>query len=310
MNNKQKQIKRLPKKAERHRIFGSTSPGKRTKPTVKDAMVDLQNKQDDYFFKLDQVGISNVKHPVKIYGEKEPQLQTSIATFGFYSSIDKGSKGTNMSRFTEQLAEAYRHDQLDLKLKTLKAFTKALANRLKTEDATLEVTVPYFYQQPAPDSHLSGLNHVDLVTKVTYRAPDTYTVEVGLTATITTLCPCSKEISEYSAHNQRGIVQVEVELHSDFDESIEDWKHFILEAAESNASARIHPILKRPDEKVVTEHAYENPRFVEDMVRLVSADIYEWEAAAAFKVSCRNEESIHLHDAFASITFDKRVDER
>lgn len=101
---------------------------------------------------------------------------------------------------------------------------------------------------------------------------------------------------------------MEVELVEDFDERQTDWKAMLLEAAESNASARIHPVLKRPDEKMVTEQAYENPRFVEDMVRLVAADLYELDIIEKFYVACENEESIHLHDAIASVTYDKRTE--
>jgi GTP cyclohydrolase I len=302
--------KQLPEKQERHRLFGSVPPGERTKPTEKDEMADLQNTQNDFLFHIDAVGITNVTHPIPIHGEIEPTTQTSVAKFTMTSSIVQQSKGTNMSRFTEQLEAYYQEQRLTTNLEDLKAFTKELSTRLNTTDATIEVIVPYFYQQRGPHSQLQGLNHVDLTIKVTYDTASGFTIHVGLAATITTLCPCSKEISEYSAHNQRGIVSITTELAPSFDETAGDWKKRLLDMAESNASARIHPVLKRTDEKVVTEHAYENPRFVEDMVRLVSADLYEWDDVLAFKVTCRNEESIHLHDAIASITYDKRAEKR
>ncbi|MFC0524985.1 GTP cyclohydrolase FolE2 [Pontibacillus salicampi] len=296
--------KQLPSKEERHKLFGSVDPGPRTKPVEKDKMPDLQNSREDFLFDLDAVGITNVKHPIRIHSSKKPEIQTTVGTFRFSSSISKGSKGTNMSRFTEQL-EKYHNEGFAIDLFTLKKFTKELADRLEQKDAFIEVSYPWFFERKGPFSDLAGMNHADASMKVHYHQDTGYDIEVSLNGTITTLCPCSKEISEYSAHNQRGQVSMSVTLTDDFDENSIDWKSALLEAAESNASARIHPVLKRPDEKAVTEQAYENPRFVEDIVRLVSADLYELSYVEKFYVSCRNEESIHLHDAIAEITYDK-----
>lgn len=296
--------KQLPSKEDRHKLFGSVDPGPRTKPVEKDEMADLQNSRKDFLFDLDAVGISNVKHPIRIYSSKKPEMQTTIGTFRFASKIGKGSKGTNMSRFTEQL-DRYHNDGFAVDITTLKKFTKELAQRLKQDDAEVEVSYPWFFERKGPFSDLAGMNHADATMKVSYHNGTGYDVEVALTGKITTLCPCSKEISEYSAHNQRGNVTMSVRLTDDFDENDLDWKEALLEAAESNASARIHPVLKRPDEKAVTEQAYENPRFVEDIVRLVAADLYELSFVERFYVACRNEESIHLHDAIAEVTYDK-----
>lgn len=234
-----------------------------------------------------------------------PGFQTSIGTFKFSSSLANTSKGTNMSRFMEQLNQ-YHEQGFNITLANLKSFAKELAERLEQKDATIEVDFPWFYERKGPSSNLAGLNHANASIRVTYKQAKGTSVNVALSALITTLCPCSKEISEYSAHNQRGEVAMDITLSDDFDENKTDWKETLLQAAESNASARIHPVLKRPDEKMVTEQAYENPRFVEDIVRLVAADLYELPFVTKFNVSCRNEESIHLHDAIASITFDKQ----
>jgi GTP cyclohydrolase IB len=298
------QKRKLPSKAERHKLFGSVQPGPRTKPTEKDKMTDLQNTKKDFLFKIDAVGIRNVKHPIIVQSQMKPYQQTTIGSFEFTSSIDQESKGTNMSRFTEQLQQYYENGFV-IDITTMKKFTEELAKRLKQTDATMKVSFPWFYERKGPSSGLAGMNHANVSIKVDYHQETGFNVEVSLEATITTLCPCSKEISEYSAHNQRGNVKIETTLTDDFNENEIDWKEALLEAAESNASARIHPVLKRPDEKMVTEHAYENPRFVEDMVRLVAADIYEMPFVKKFKVTCVNEESIHLHDAIASLTYDK-----
>lgn len=297
-------LKNLPTKDERHKLFGSVEPAIKTKPAEKEKMADIQNQQKDFLFSLDAVGIANVKHPIMIDSEIKPYGQTSIGTFSFSSSLPSTSKGTNMSRFTEQLSK-YHEEGFTLNFHTLKQFAKELTDRLEQNDATVEVSFPWFFERVAPQTGLSGLNHADATMHVTYDREKGFTMKASLSGKITTLCPCSKEISEYSAHNQRGNVTMEIQFAQEFNEDEIDWKYQLLEAAESNASARLYPVLKRPDEKAVTETAYENPRFVEDIVRLVAADLYEMPFVSKFKVACRNEESIHLHDAVASVTFDK-----
>lgn len=306
MNNEQFVAKKqLPNKAERHKLFGSVAPGKKTKPTEKEDMSDLQNLSKDFLFELDVCGITEVKHPIKVLSSLKPEEQTTIGTFFFSSTIEKTSKGTNMSRFLEQLSK-YHNEGFIIDFPTLKNFTNELSGRLKKPDATVEIAYPWFYERSGPHSKLTGLNHADVTTRITYDERTGYSIGGQLSVYITTLCPCSKDISEYSAHNQRGRVTMDVEFTEELlgDNSI-DWKKALLEAAESNASARLHPVLKRPDEKVVTETAYENPRFVEDMVRLVAADLYELSFVKSFKVTCQNEESIHMHDAIASVSYNK-----
>lgn len=301
-------LKKLPSKEQRHQLFGSIKPSEKIKPTEKEKMADLQNVKKDFLFDLDAVGVSNVKHPVTIYSHTLPMTQTSIGSLAFTSSLKKNNKGTNMSRFTEQLSK-YHEQGFTADFSTLKVFTKELAERLEQDDATIELAFPWFFERKAPGTGMVGMNHADVTICVTYSQELGYTIHTSLSVSITTLCPCSKEISEYSAHNQRGFVTMEVSLPTDFNEAETDWKETLLEAAESNASARLHPVLKRPDEKMVTEQAYENPRFVEDMVRLIAADLYELPYVSKFKVMCRNEESIHMHDAIASVSFDKQQSE-
>lgn len=297
----------LPNKEERHTLFGSVKPGLKLKPTEKQNMPDLQNQKKNFLFDLDAVGIADVKHPIIVPSKLNPTVQTTIGTFKFTSGINKASKGTNMSRFMEQLS-LYYNKGFTVNFSTLKAFAKDLTGRLEQDDATVEVTFPWFFERQGPQSNLSGLNYADITMTTTYDVKKGFTIQASLAVLITTLCPCSKEISEYSAHNQRGKVSMDITFTDDFDEQEIDWKAELLEAAESNASARLHPVLKRPDEKIVTEQAYENPRFVEDMVRLVAADLYESPFVMTFEVLCQNQESIHMHDAIASITFDKRID--
>ena len=297
-------LKHLPNKTERHKIFGSVEPGPRTKPTKKADMADLQNSKQDYLFKIKQVGISNVKYPVIVESNHKPAVQTSIGTFTLGSEIDQDTKGTNMSRFLEEI-EANETDGMRVDLNSLKQFASKLGQRLKQNNVSLEVAFPWFYESKGPKSDLGGLNHGNVSISLEQDSNGETHFKALMSIYVTTLCPCSKEISEYGAHSQRGKVTMEVHFTQGFEETGIDWKESLLYAAESNASAPIHPVLKRIDEKDVTETAYENPRFVEDIVRLVAADLYELDYVEKFKVTCENEESIHLHNAIAVVEYDK-----
>src|SRR5699024_10757026 len=296
----------------------------------KEKMADIQNERQDFLFDIDSVGISEVKFPITINSTLNPTTQTSIATFNLTSNIDKDSKGTNMSRFLEQL-NIYEDIGLKADFKTMFNFSRDLQDRLEQEIIYTDVTFPWFYKRRGPDSNSPGMNHSEVSLSIAYENDRKYTIKAGMEVLVTTLCPCSKEISEYGAHNQRGRVKMNVTINNEFNkaineydeqnhsglakmnvtfndefnEAIYDWKKDLLEAAESSGSAMIHPVLKRTDEKVVTETAYENPRFVEDVVRLVAANLYELPYVQTFSVTCENEESIHLHNAIATINFDK-----
>lgn len=297
----------LPAKKERHRIFGSVEPGPKTKPQTKESMVDIQNTKEDFLFEIDAVGVGNVKYPIVVHSDIEPYVQTSIGTFSLTSRLDRMKKGTNMSRFMEQL-ETSSNDGLDMSFPSLLKFAKDLQKRLNQDEVTVDVQFPWFYQRRGPFEAKSGMNHSNVGLKVTYHVDGTAQFSGSLSTYVTTLCPCSKEISEYSAHSQRGLVTIETTFTDEILNLEFDWKKPLLDAAESNASAVIYPVLKRPDEKTVTEAAYENPRFVEDLVRLVAADVYEMPFVKKFKITCKNEESIHLHDAIATIEYEKEAE--
>lgn len=297
-------ITKLPHKSERHKLFGSVVPGPKTKPTKKEDMADIQNNKKDFLFSIKEVGISNVKYPVTVKSDCKPYTQSTIGTFTLASHIDRYTKGTNMSRFLEQI-EASSKDGFQVDLLSLKYFAEELKTRLKQDKVSLEVQFPWFFETKGPKSQLSGLNHGEATVKLQQHEDGTVSYQCTLSVYITTLCPCSKEISEYSAHSQRGKVTMDITLFQGAENESLAWKEALLHAAESNASAMIHPVLKRVDEKHVTETAYENPRFVEDIVRLVAADLYELDFVQKFKVTCENEESIHLHNAIAVIEYDK-----
>src|SRR5699024_5517108 len=180
--------RKLPSKKERHQLFGSVTPGPRSKPTTKDEMPDLQNVTKDFLFDLDAVGISNVKHPIIVNSSIQPETQTTIGEFTFSSSIHRMSKGTNMSRFTEQL-QKYHESGFSVSIESLKAFAVELTERLKQKDATVEVTFPWFYSRKGPESNLAGLNHADVTLKVTYEIDKGFDINGSLSVLITTLCP-------------------------------------------------------------------------------------------------------------------------
>ncbi|GGA29554.1 GTP cyclohydrolase FolE2 [Paenibacillus physcomitrellae] len=296
----------LPSKEERLIRFGSVPPIPGNKPTTKEKMSDLQNRSHDYLFNINQVGICKVRHPIQIRSELIPDIQTTVAELTLTTSLQRESKGINMSRLTE-LLERYRREKWEADFEGLQRLAAEMAEYMEQTQAEIELEFPWFYERSSPVLGMTGLNHSQASMKVIYAQGNPLEFVLKLQTAVTTLCPCSKEISEYSAHNQRGNVTVTVEL----DETSlpqSDWKTLLLDAIESNASSPLHPVLKRPDEKAVTERAYENPRFVEDMARLVAADLYEMDFVKAFKVECRNEESIHLHDALAVISFDNTTE--
>jgi GTP cyclohydrolase I len=293
----------LPSKKERHRYFGSVEPIDGTKPTNKESMKDLQNTEQDYFFHIDQVGVKNLTYPVKITSSLAPFEQQSIGSFTLTTGLYREQKGINMSRLPEILHEFYR-EGLQMDFTTLRALTKRLAERMEQSSSTIQVGFPWFFERKSPEMQLAGLMKAEVELELHFDKESGWTEKLKMTVLTTTLCPCSKEISEYSAHNQRGVVTVEVETspNASFPGG---FKETLLDIIESNASAKLHPVLKRPDEKKVTEQAYENPRFVEDLIRLIAADLYLTDWVKAFTIECRNEESIHQHDAYARLVYRK-----
>lgn len=293
----------LPSKIERHRYFGSVEPIIGDKPTSKENMKDLQNKEQEYFFKIEQVGVKNLTYPVLVSSTLTPFEQNSVGNFTLTTGLVREQKGINMSRLPEVLHEFYQ-EGLRMDFSTLKDLTKRLAEKMKQESSTIHVAFPWFFERKSPEMQLSGLMRADVELEVQFDAKAGWTEKVKMTALTTTLCPCSKEISEYSAHNQRGVVTVEVTT-APGETFPHNFKEILLDIMESNASAKLHPVLKRPDEKKVTEQAYENPRFVEDLIRLIAADLYLADWIKSFKIECRNEESIHQHDAYAKMEYQK-----
>ncbi|WP_416148308.1 GTP cyclohydrolase FolE2 [Salipaludibacillus sp. HK11] len=286
---------------ERFERFGSVAPNSTTDITDKHELPDLQNSQQDFFIPIQAVGVKNVMFPINITSSIDPNIQTTTATFTMTTDLQQNQKGINMSRLTESLQTYFQ--EKDLSFLSLKGFTTQLAEKMEQKASNVKVTYPWFYNKKAPVTGLEGTAHASVEQEVHYTNDDHYTYTFSLTGSVASLCPCSKEISTYGAHNQRSHIELQVDI---YETAIDlDWKSILLNIIENNASTVLYPVLKRPDEKKVTEQAYENPRFVEDLVRLVALEVYENEFVQAFTVTCTNEESIHQHDAIATITYSK-----
>ncbi|MCY1603046.1 GTP cyclohydrolase FolE2 [Staphylococcus pettenkoferi] len=277
----------------RWKHFGSVDPIKGNKPTSKEKMTDLQSTNKDFLFEIEEVGIKNLIYPVNI-----DRFQTA-GNFSFSTSLNQDEKGINMSRILESVEKHYNHG-IELDFDALYQVLRSLQESMKQSSAGVDVSGKWFYDRYSPQTDIKAVGHADVTYGLAIKNDNVTRKELTIEAAVTTLCPCSKEISEYSAHNQRGIVTVKAYIDKDAELS-DDYKSVILDAMEANASSVLYPILKRPDEKRVTERAYENPRFVEDLIRLIAADLVELDWLEGFDIECRNEESIHQHDAFAKL---------
>ncbi len=254
------------------------------------AIPDVQSLPDTRNLLIDRVGIRDIRQPVRII-DRGGIEQHTIATFGMYVELAPELKGTHMSRFVEVL-EA--HPGL-YSLDTFPALLREVAKRLEAEACEVEMRFPYFMQKTAPVSGATSTLDFE-VTMAARLAPDEITLQLSVEVPITSLCPCSKTISEYGAHNQRGHVTATLELVEPL------WIDDLISLLEDQGSCQLYPILKRPDEKHVTELAYDNPKFVEDIARDVAIAFNADERIGHFRVTVENFESIHNHSAFAEIT--------
>ncbi|MBN4910514.1 GTP cyclohydrolase I FolE2 [Staphylococcus sp. EG-SA-13] len=281
----------------RWKYFGSVDPIKGTKPTEKEKMPDLQSSKKDFLFEIEHVGIKNLIYPVRI-----DDFQT-VGNFEFSTSLNQDEKGINMSRIIESVEKHYDNG-VKLDFDHLTTLLNTLQTAMIQNTASVDVTAKWFFNRFSPVTNQKAVGHADIRYILSVSEDKITKKSIGIEVPVTTLCPCSKEISEYSAHNQRGIITVLIDL--DPEVSLPDnYKDIVLDGMEANASSMLYPILKRTDEKAVTERAYENPRFVEDLIRLVAADLVELEWIQGFEIECRNEESIHQHDAFARLKYTK-----
>ena len=256
---------------------------------------DVQASHDSRKLAIDKVGIKAIRHPMRIQ-ERSGGVQHTIAVFNMYVCLPHHFKGTHMSRFVEILEEHER----EITLETFQVMLREMVERLEAEEGHIEMTFPYFIEKKAPVSGVKSLMDYEVTFKGEIKkGKQSFSMKVVVP--VTSLCPCSKRISERGAHNQRSHVTVTART-NDF-----VWIEEIVDLVEKQGSSELYGLLKRPDEKHVTERAYDNPKFVEDMVRDVAAVLNLDERIEAYVVESENFESIHNHNAYALIEKNKRA---
>jgi len=254
-------------------------------------MKDIQNERDFRNIRIDKVGIKNLRYPITVLDRKEG-FQHTVASINMYVDLPHKYKGTHMSRFVEMLHQL----QPEVSLKRFSEILEQMKNHLNAESAHIEITFPYFIEKKAPASRARGL--MDYTCRIIGTSHPNGEIDLvsEVVVPISSVCPCSMEISDIGAHNQRG----EVRLSTRFKKFI--WMEDMIELVESCASCEVYSVLKRSDEKLVTERAFTNPKFVEDMVRDIAKQLKKDDNITWFSVSAENFESIHNHSAFAQIT--------
>ena len=252
-------------------------------------MEDVQNRIDKRKIPINKVGIKDIKHPVAV-NDRGGKVQHTIANFNMYVSLPENFKGTHMSRFVEILNQ----HEYEITVKSFQEMLGEVAEKLEAKTAHIEMQFPFFISKTAPASKVESLMDYD-VSLIGVLDHGKLDISTRIIVPATSLCPCSKKISDYGAHNQRSHITVEVKT-SDF-----IWIEELIEMVESQASAEVFSLLKRPDEKVVTEMAYDNPKFVEDLVRDVAGKLNNDKRISHYAVEAENFESIHNHSAYAQI---------
>jgi len=256
---------------------------------------DVQGSLDRRRIAIDKVGIKDIRHPIRIR-DKSEGIQHTIAVFNMYVGLPHNFKGTHMSRFVEIL----NHDEREISVESFGPMLRTMVERLEAESGHLEMSFPYFITKTAPVSGVRSLMDYEVSFIGTISSDKHHNFSLKVVVPVTSLCPCSKEISAYGAHNQRSHVTVTATLNQHM------WIEEIVQIVEGLASCEVYGLLKRPDEKFVTERAYDNPKFVEDMVRDVAAQLNVEPRIDAYIVESENFESIHNHSAYALIERDKR----
>jgi GTP cyclohydrolase IB len=262
-------------------------------PLATPAIADVQSSEDTRHLAIDQVGIKSIRHPIKVK-ERDGGVQHTIASFNMYVGLPQHFKGTHMSRFVEILNSKER----DLNVESFQAMLGEMVQRLEAESGIIEMNFPYFVNKAAPISGVKSLLDYDVTFIGEIKDGQTHFTMKVLTP-VASLCPCSKEISERGAHNQRSHVTVTARTQGFV------WIEDIIDMVEDQASCELYGLLKRPDEKYVTERAYDNPKFVEDMVRDIAGVLNQDSRIEAYVVESENFESIHNHSAYALIRNDK-----
>ncbi len=264
----------------------------RTAPLISN-IPDIQSSKDTRHIPIDKVGIKDIKHPI-VVKDRSGREQHTVANFNMYVNLPDHYKGTHMSRFVEIL----NNHEYEITVKSFKRMIEEMNELLNAESGNIEMTFPYFINKAAPVSGVTSL--MDYIVSFIGKIKEGKSkVIVKVQVPVTSLCPCSKKISDYGAHNQRSCITASVKLR-DF-----IWIEELIEVIEKVASCELYGLLKRPDEKYVTEKAYDNPKFVEDLVRDIAIEFNNDDRIASYIVESENFESIHNHSAYAMLQLDK-----
>ncbi|MBI5238598.1 MAG: GTP cyclohydrolase I FolE2 [Deltaproteobacteria bacterium] len=256
----------------------------------KKPLKDIQAGPDIRRIPIDKVGVKDIRYPIVVL-DKKNKYQHTIASIGMYVDLPHQFKGTHMSRFIEILNEHRR----EITVKNFPEILRKMKQRFNASIAHLELEFPYFIEKTAPVSRSKGLMEYKCGYTGRLSADGLKDFVLEVAVPVTTLCPCSKEISERGAHNQRGTVRVALRFKGFV------WIEDIVRSIESSASAPVYSLLKRDDEKHVTEAAYDRPMFVEDVVREVALKLERLKKISWARIEAENYESIHNHSAYASI---------
>jgi GTP cyclohydrolase I len=257
---------------------------------------DVQGSADTRHIAINKVGIKDIRHPVRV-GDRSEGEQHTVACFNMYVYLPHNFKGTHMSRFVAIL----NNHEREITVSSFKDMLAEMAELLESEVGHIEMSFPFFVNKKAPVTGVESLMDYE-VTLIGEIRDGTPVMSTRVIVPVTSLCPCSKKISDFGAHNQRSHVTVTVRAR-DF-----VWIEDIIDLVEQEASSELYGLLKRPDEKHVTERAYNNPKFVEDMVRDVAGRLNDDDRISAYTVEAENFESIHNHSAYALIERDKDAD--
>ena len=252
---------------------------------------DTQNERDTRQISIDRVGVRGVRYPI-IVSDKENRTQSTVATLALMVDLPEQYKGTHMSRFVEALHEHRRYLDVHSALR----LPTRLLRKLPAQRARVEIEFPFFRLKKAPVSGMEGMMDYDVRFEIDAERDQPGTFTLTIKVPVTTLCPCSKAMSERGAHNQRGIVTYSVRF-----SGAAVWIEDLIDMIEGCASCQLYSLLKRPDEKYVTDKAYENPVFVEDLVRNVAVATERYNAFSWYRVEAENFESIHNHSAYACV---------
>ncbi|MFM7065739.1 MAG: GTP cyclohydrolase FolE2 [Gammaproteobacteria bacterium] len=255
---------------------------------------DVQNRADTRQIPINRVGVKDIFHPVRVK-DRSGGEQHTVANFNMYVFLPHNFKGTHMSRFLEIL---HAHER-EISVESFMEILREMTIRLESEAGRIEMSFPYFVTKTAPVSGVKSLMDYQASLIGEVKRTGRTDLWVKVVVPVTSLCPCSKKISAYGAHNQRSHVTIKARIDGHV------WIEELIDYAEKEASCELFGILKRPDEKWVTERAYDNPKFVEDMVRDVAVRLNNDARVREYVVESENFESIHNHSAYALIERNK-----